>query len=97
MAVYVYNLTDSWENAGTTFVGIGLSITDTNSASGSKPVKITYNNTDYFTIDKSGNGMIFGTLSVPTLAATTDVTINGVSLSKASKLFGMMGNIFGGL
>lgn len=91
MSVFISELTDTWNNANTNFVGIGISITDTNSSSGSKPVKITYNNTDYFTIDKSGNVVIYGTIT------GSDVILNGNSLSNAGKLFGMMGNVFGGI
>jgi hypothetical protein len=49
----IYQLTDTWNSAGTTFTGIGLSVTDTASASGSLLMDFTVGTT-FLTLRKNG-------------------------------------------
>lgn len=54
---YIYNLTDTWNAAGTAFNGIKMAVTNTASAAGSYLLNLTSAGatTASFTVDKSGN------------------------------------------
>jgi hypothetical protein len=51
---FIYDLTDTWNNAGTSFNGIKLNVTDTASAAGSKLVDIKIGGVSKFTVGKTG-------------------------------------------
>lgn len=51
----VLDLTQTWINAGVTFTGVRLNITDTNSASGSLLLDLQKGGVSQFKVDKSGN------------------------------------------
>jgi hypothetical protein len=50
----IYSLVDVWNAAGTTFTGIGLSVTDTASASGSLLMDLQVGGSSRFSIGKAG-------------------------------------------
>lgn len=54
---YIYNLTDTWNAAGTAFNGIKMAVTNTASAASSYLLNLTASGatTASFTVDKSGN------------------------------------------
>jgi hypothetical protein len=70
----LYDMTDTWNAAGTTFTGIGLSVTDTASASGSLLLDLRVGGTSRFRVEKSGRAVsqeqIFGTRFYNTSNAT---------------------------
>lgn len=51
---FIYDLTDTWNNAGISFNGIKLNVTDSASASGSKLVDLQINGVSKFTVGKTG-------------------------------------------
>lgn len=56
-------ITQAWNNAGVTFIGFGIDITDTASAPGSQPFRIRVGGTPVFYVDKLGGTNAY-TLSV---------------------------------
>lgn len=52
---YIYDLSDTWNAAGTTFFGIKMNVTNSASASGSKLLSLQVASTEYFGVDKNGN------------------------------------------
>lgn len=52
---YIYNLTDTWNDAGVTWNGIKLNVTNTASAAGSKLIDLQIGGITLFNILKSGN------------------------------------------
>lgn len=74
---FIYNLTDSWNDAATTWNGIKLAVTNTGSSATSKLLNLTVSGatTASFTVDKSGNLELNGsvnkvTITAPATAAT---------------------------
>lgn len=67
---YIYNLTDTWNAAGTAFNGIKMAITNTASAASSYMLNLSTSGatTGSFTVDKSGNTAFNGTLTIATTA-----------------------------
>lgn len=65
---YIYNLTDTWNAAGTTFAGIKMAVTNTASGASSKLLDLTISGatTGAFSIDKSGNASVSGALTLGT-------------------------------
>lgn len=65
---YIYNLTDTWDAAGTTFAGIKMAVTNTASGASSKLLDLTISGatTGAFSIDKSGNASVSGALTLGT-------------------------------
>jgi hypothetical protein len=63
---YIYNLTDTWNAAGTTFAGIKMVVTNTASGASSKLLDFSVSGATScaFSIDKSGNGYLSGALGV---------------------------------
>ena len=51
---FIYDLTDTWNNAGTSFNGIKLNVTDTASSVGSKLIDVQINGVSKFTVGKTG-------------------------------------------
>lgn len=51
---FIYDLTDTWNNAGTSFNSIKLNVTDTASAAGSKLVDVQISGVSKFTVGKTG-------------------------------------------
>ena len=69
---YIYNLTDTWNSAGTTFTAIKMNVTDTASAAGSRILDFQIGGVTRLHLDKSG-----------TLVAAGQVTANSLSLTQA--------------
>ena len=51
---YIYNLTDTWNAAGTVFTAISMDVTNTASAAGSKVISLKVNGTELLGLDKTG-------------------------------------------
>lgn len=51
---FIYNMTDTWNNGATTFVAVGMNVTDTASAANSKLLDMRVDGTPVFTVDKAG-------------------------------------------
>lgn len=68
----------TWNSAGVTFIGMKLNLTDTTSASGSKPIQVLVNTAEKFSVDKDGNVNIAGSVTPATYvkAQTNDVPSN---------------------
>lgn len=76
---YLYDLTDTWNAAGTVFNAIRMNVTNSASAVGSKIVSLQVGSTDRFTVDKDGNGYLSGTLQVVGSVSSPNVYISGNS------------------
>lgn len=65
---YIYNLTDTWNAAGTTFAGIKMAVTNTASGASSMLLNLSVSGatTGSFTVDKNGNGAFSGALTLGT-------------------------------
>lgn len=99
---YIYNLTDTWNAAGTTFAGIKMAVTNTASDASSRllDVSVTGATTGSFTVDKSGNAAVSGTLTATSLTLTTPLAVaNGgtglTSLTSGQIPFGSGTGAFG--
>lgn len=93
---YIYNLTDTWGAAGTTFAGIKMAVTNTASSASSKLLDLSVSGatTASFAVDKSGNlalnGSITGPLSIGGTGTTSTLTLrstSGVGASGADIIF----------
>lgn len=84
---YLYDLTDTWNAAGTVFNAIRMNVTNTASAAGSKIVSLQVGATDRFTVDKDGNGYFSGTLQ-----AVGSITAPNVYIGANSGTIGMQDN-----
>lgn len=70
---FIYNLLDTWNNAGTVFSGIKLNVTDTNSAAGSKLLDLQIGGSSSFNVDKTGQAFLSaGTALLPSLSTMGD-------------------------
>lgn len=79
---YIYNLTDTWNAAGTTFAGIKMAVTNTASGASSKLLDLSVSGatTGSFSVDKSGNANLSGAL---TLGTALSVSNGGTGTSTA--------------
>lgn len=70
---FIYNLLDTWNNAGTVFSGIKLNVTNTASATGSKLIDLQIGGSTFFNVDKSGQvAFLAGTALLPSLTTSGD-------------------------
>jgi hypothetical protein len=84
---FIYDLSDTWNNAGISFNGIKLNATDTASASGSKLIDLQINGASKFTVGKTGaviaTGIVESTVGgfrfPDGTTQTTKATVNSVS------------------
>jgi hypothetical protein len=84
---FIYDLSDTWNNAGISFNGIKLNATDTASAAGSKLIDLQINGASKFTVGKTGaviaTGIIESTVGgfrfPDGTTQTTKATVNSVS------------------
>jgi len=60
MTTFIYDLTDTWDDASTEFTSIKMNVIDTNSDSASKLMDLQVGGTSKFTVDKSGNITVGG-------------------------------------
>jgi hypothetical protein len=77
----IFALVDTWNAAGTTFVGIGLNVTDTASAAGSLLIDLQVGGVSQFSVTKAGVLTAAGSLE---LGHATDTTIARVSAGVVS-------------
>lgn len=78
---YIYNLTDTWNAAGTTWYGIKLDVTNTSSAAASRLLALQVGGVNQFFVGKTGDGYFAGKLGIGTtpsfpldvLSTTTDL------------------------
>lgn len=75
---YIYDLSDTWNAAGTTFFGIKMNVTNSASASGSKLLSLQVAGTEYFGVDKDGN---------VTIGNGGDLNISSATGGDASKIY----------
>jgi len=80
---FIYNLSDTWNDAATTWNGIKLAVTNTSSDASSKLLNLTVTgaSTASFVVDKSGNLVLNGTVNkitftAPATAATLTLADN---------------------
>ena len=52
---YIYDLEDTWNDAGTTFFAISMDVTDTDSAADSKLLNLAVNSVPMFSVEKNGS------------------------------------------
>ena len=84
---FIYDLSDTWNNAGISFNGIKLNATDTASAAGSKLIDLQINGASKFTVGKTGTvtatGLIESTVGgfkfPDGTTQATKATVNSVS------------------
>jgi hypothetical protein len=72
---YIYNLTDTWNSAGTTFTALKMNVTDIASAVGSRLVDFQIGGVSKLYLDKSGN-MISTGIQATSLSLTQALTIS---------------------
>ena len=71
MPANLYELTDTWDNGATVFVGIGLDVTDTASGATSRLISMTVGGVDKFAVDKNGAITVCKSATVSTGTITT--------------------------
>ena len=60
---FIYSLTDTWNDAGVTFTGIGLNVTDSASNAASNLMNLQVGGTSRFNVGKSGGVTVYGNVS----------------------------------
>lgn len=63
---FIYDMTDTWNAAGTTFNAIKMNVTDSASAAGSLLVNTQVGGVTQFSVGKSGNGYFAGNVGIGT-------------------------------
>jgi len=58
-------ITDTWNNAGTVFTAIKMTVTNTASASGSKLIDLLVGASSKFSVDKDGAVVVAGSIAMP--------------------------------
>jgi hypothetical protein len=82
---YIYNLTDTWNSAGTTFTAIKMNVTDTASAVGSRILDFQIGGVSKLYLDKSGNLISTGIQSTSlSLTQALPVSSGGTGASTAA-------------
>jgi len=69
----IFSMVDTWNAAGTTFVGIGLNVTDTASAAGSALLDLQVGGVSQFKVSKAGAVTAVG-VAIPTISSTSTLT-----------------------
>jgi hypothetical protein len=82
----IYQLTDTWNSAGTTFTGIGLSVTDTASAAASLLIDLQVGGTSRFNITKGGVIYAVG-VDLTTTQAADSIGTRGVPQNSQSAAY----------
>ena len=88
---FIYNLTDSWTDAATTWNGIKLAVTNTSSSASSNLLNLTVTGatTASFVVDKSGNLVLNGsvnkiTMTAPATGATLTLADNSTFVTSGA-------------
>ena len=84
---FIYDLTDIWNDAGISWNGVKLNVTDSASAAGSKLIDLQINGASKFTVGKTGTVTATGLIESTTggfkfpdgTTQTTKATVNSVS------------------
>lgn len=82
---YIYNLTDTWNAAGTTFAGIKMAVTNTASSASSNLLDLSVSGatTASFVVNKSGalslNGSVTSSLHIGGAGTTSTLTLRSTS------------------
>lgn len=85
---YIYNLSDTWDAAGTTWYGIKMDVTNSASATGSKLISLGIGGVEKFGVDKNGNVGIGATPSFKLdVQDSTDVTVRVYNQNTASAAY----------
>lgn len=66
----IYDMADTWNDAGTTFTGMKMDVTDTASAAGSKLLDLLVGSTSKFNVGKGGNVVQALSANLSALAVT---------------------------
>jgi hypothetical protein len=85
---YIYNLTDTWNAAGTTFAGIKMAVTNTASSASSNLLDLTVSGatTASFIVNKSGALSLNGTITLSGSASGT-VTLQTAAAAGTGTIF----------
>ena len=88
---FIYNLSDTWNDAATTWNGIKLAVTNTGSSASSNLLNLTVTGatTASFVVDKSGNLALNGTvnkvtITAPATAATLSLADNSTFITSGA-------------
>ena len=73
---FIYSLTDSWTSSGTSYVGIGLDVTNTASAADSKLLSLAVDSTTVFSVGVSGN-ITSGSITSAGASFSDSVAVSG--------------------
>lgn len=84
---YIYNMTDTWNDAATVFTAIKMDVTNTASAANSKIISLKINGTEIFGVNKDGDAGI---------GTSTPVSKLHVNNSTAVATYTTTGNSIGG-
>jgi hypothetical protein len=92
---YINAITDLWNNAGTTFYGIKLNVTNTASAAASRLLALQVAGSNKFTVDKDGNVVAAGSLTLTGafVLGSNDAGALGASGTAWSDLFLASGGV----
>ena len=83
---FIYDLADTWNDAGTTFTAIKMDVTDTASASGSLLMDLQVGGASKFSVDK--NGKAFANAIRVENIGTNDPNGMGIGTSQSTTLAG---------
>jgi hypothetical protein len=78
---FIYSLTDTWADAGVTFTGIGLNVTDTASAAASNLLNLQIGGVSKFSVSKSTVNSTVISLGSNGGPATIEASGNGLTLA----------------
>jgi hypothetical protein len=72
----IYNLTDTWNAAGTTFTAIKMNVTDTASAAGSRLIDLQVAGSSRLYLDKSGALVVSGPVTASSLTLSSALALS---------------------
>ena len=72
----IYNLTDTWNAAGTTFTAIKMNVTDTASAAGSRLIDLQVAGSSKLYLDKSGALVVSGPVTASSLTLSSALALS---------------------
>ena len=78
---YIYDLTDTWNAAGTVFTSIKMNVTDSASATGSKLIDLQIGGVSLFNVDKNG-GVGIGTSSPASILHASSAAVSSDVISE---------------
>ena len=84
---YIYNMTDTWDNAGTTFSAIKMNVTDSASDPASLLMDLQVGSSSRFKVDKQGN------VTSTSITVTSNVGIGTTTVATGTRLTVSNGNV----